>query len=237
MSLETTPTTTTPGMSRPLATRLVPTSTSTRPSVKASSTRSAAPRRSTMSRSRRADAQHREAFADLALDAFRAAAEVADPRRRAVRAAGRERCRATAVVAAQGRAGLVIDEGALAIRAGLDVTAVAAQDDGRAPPPVQDQDGLVARAGVEGSECGHERSRQEPAFAGGQLGAQVHDLDRRQGADGASEQGDAPVRPHPGPPDVSTAGVADPRTTAAPASSPRRIATSRAWSRGVRSLL
>jgi hypothetical protein len=38
-------------------------------------------------------------------------------------------------------------------------------------------------------------------------------------------------------PKLSTAGVAEPRMTAAPASSPRRIATSRAWSRGVRSLL
>ena len=79
-----------------------------------------------------ADAQPGEALADLALDAFRAAAEVADPRRGAGRAARRERRRPTAVVAAQRRAGLVVDERSLAVRAGLDVAAVAAQHDRRA---------------------------------------------------------------------------------------------------------
>ena len=78
------------------------------------------------------DAQPREPLADLALDAFRAAAEVADPRRGAGRAARRERRRPAAVVAAQRRPGLVVDERPLAVRAGLDVAAVAAQDDRRA---------------------------------------------------------------------------------------------------------
>ena len=69
-----------------------------------------------------ADAQTREGVADLALDPFRAAAEVADPGRCAGRAARRERRRPPAVVAAQGRPGLVVDERTLAVRAGLDVT-------------------------------------------------------------------------------------------------------------------
>ena len=74
-----------------------------------------------MSRSRRADPQAREPLAHLALDPLRAAAEVADPRRAAGRTARRERPGAAAVVAAERRAGLVVDERPFAVRAGLDV--------------------------------------------------------------------------------------------------------------------
>ena len=65
-----------------------------------------------------ADAEPREAVPDLALEALRAAAEVADPRRAALRAAGRHRPGAAAVVAAQGLARLVVDERPGAVRAG-----------------------------------------------------------------------------------------------------------------------
>ena len=79
------------------------------------------------------DAQARRPLADLPLEPLGAAAEIADPGRGAVRAAGRQRAsRRPAVVAAQGRAGLVVDERPLALRARLDVPAVAAQDDRRA---------------------------------------------------------------------------------------------------------
>jgi hypothetical protein len=48
------------------------------------------------------------------------------------------------VMAAQRRPGLVVDERALAVRAGLDVAAVAAEHDRRGPAPVDRQDRLIA---------------------------------------------------------------------------------------------
>src|SRR4029078_9741343 len=57
------------------------------------------------------DPEPREPLADLLLHPFRPAAGVADRGRLAVRAAGRDRRRPPAVVAAQARAGLVVHEG------------------------------------------------------------------------------------------------------------------------------
>ena len=74
-----------------------------------------------------ADAQLREADADLLLDALGAAAQVADARRGARRAAPRERRRRAAVVAAQRHDCGVEDQRALALGADLDVAAVAAE--------------------------------------------------------------------------------------------------------------
>ena len=106
-SAETTPTSVTSGMSRPLATRLVPTRTSILPSAKASRTRCTAPLCSATSRSRRPDSKSGEGRPNLLLDPLRAAAQVADPGRAAGRAARRQRRSRPAVVAAQRHAGLV----------------------------------------------------------------------------------------------------------------------------------
>ena len=104
MSADTTPTSVTSGTSRPLATRLVPTRTSRPPAGE----RVEHPVGGALALDdvavEAADAQGREPLPDLALDALRAAAEVPDPRRRARRAAGRDRPGAAAVVAAQRRA-------------------------------------------------------------------------------------------------------------------------------------
>ena len=90
MSAETTPTSIDLGMSRPLATRLVPTRTSS----PARGERVEDPLRGALALDdvavQAADPETREPLADLALDPLRATAEVADPRRAAVRAAGGE---------------------------------------------------------------------------------------------------------------------------------------------------
>ena len=219
---ETTPTSVTAGMSRPLATRLVPTRTSSRavgegvddPLRRAAVLDDVAVEA--------ADPQAREALADLALDAFRAAAEVADPGRAAGRAARRERRRPAAVMAAQRRPGLVVDERALAVGAGLDVAAVAAQDDRRGPAPVEDEDRLVAGARSSAAE----RRRQRRATAGRACppasSARRSTTSTVGGAPaGAIGQDDAVVvarraRGRRSRPPASR----DPRTTAAPASRP-----------------
>src|SRR6185503_10820740 len=82
-----------------------------------------------------ADTQRREPLAHLALDALGAAAEVADARGAAARAARRHGPRPSAVVASERAARLVIDERPRAIRARRHVAAVAAEHDrGRAAP-------------------------------------------------------------------------------------------------------
>ena len=65
----------------------------------------------------------------LVLDPLGPSAEIADPGRAAVRAAGRNRRRAATVVAAERGPSLVVDERSLALGTGLDVAAVAAEDD------------------------------------------------------------------------------------------------------------
>ncbi len=126
-----------------------------------------------------ADAESREPVADLALHPFRATTEIADPRGLAGRTAGRERRRPAAVVAAERRAGLVVDERSLAVRAGLDMTAVAAEHHGRRPAPVQHEDGLVAGRRVEGGQRRCQRSRDQAALTVGELLSKIDDLDLR----------------------------------------------------------
>src|SRR3990172_8341030 len=129
------------GTSRPFVTRLVPTSTSSRPVARASRILVAAPRPSATSPStppapcghtpiRPGEAISGERLAHLALQALRSAAEVADSGGSAGRAAARQgRCPA-AMGAAQRHAGLVVDQWTRALGAGLDRTAIPAQDDG-----------------------------------------------------------------------------------------------------------
>src|SRR4051812_10368993 len=71
------------------------------------------------------DPQHGISIADLTLDTLGAATEIADPRRATGRAAGRERRRPPAVMAAKRDPGLMKHEWPLAVRARLDVTAIA----------------------------------------------------------------------------------------------------------------
>ena len=201
-------------------------------------TRSAAPRCSTTSRSRRPTRSAGKRLADLALDALRAAAEVADPRRAAGRAARGQRRRPAAVMAAQRRSGLVVDERPLAVRAGLDVAAVAAQHDRRRPAPVEDEDRLVAAGRVERAERLGQRAREQAAVARGQLRAEVDDLDGRRRAGRPRRQHDPVVARRRGrgrrcrPPASPSRGRPRRRPGAR-----ARIAASRAWRRGVRSLL
>ena len=143
------------------------------------------------------------------------------------------------MVAAKRRAGLVVDERPLALRAGLDVAAVPAQDDRRGAAPV-DRRGSPGRPRPRSSAAERRRQavRQQPAIALAKLLPEVDDLDvgpaARSGARAGRRAGTSRLAPRP---TLSTAGVALPRIAAAPASSASRSAASRAWSRGVRSLL
>ena len=140
-------------------------------------------------------------LADLALHPFGPAAQVADPGRRAGRAAGRRRPRPAAVMAAQRRAGAVVDERPVAVRARLDMAAVPAHDDRRRPAPVEHQDRAVAGAGVERRQRGGQRVGDQAPVAGRQLGAQVDGGDERLRARrahrAARRDGTAPPGPAP----------------------------------------
>ena len=226
-------------MSRPLATRLVPTRTSSRPSRECVDD----PLGGTLALDdvavEPADAQTREALADLALDTFRAATEVADPRRRAAGqrlAIGR---RGPAVMAAQRAAGRVVDERPLALGTGLDVAAVATHHDRRGAPPVDDEDRPLAGGRVERAESGADEpaeiSPRLPAASSARRSTtSTSRRASRSGGPGGRLGGR--FRRGRGRPYRRPASRC-PRTTAAPASRPSSIAMSRAWSRGVRSLL
>ena len=163
----------------PLATRLVPTRTSRRPSAKASRTRSAAPLRSATSRSSRPTRRPGSASRTSSLDALRAAAEVADPRRPAGRTARRQGRRRAAVVAAQ-RACRPGGRRAGARTRGSAWTWPQSRHSTTEAVPRR----LITR--IARSPAGNGRARpsappaagQQPAVAGGQLGAEVDDLDR-----------------------------------------------------------
>ncbi len=96
-------------------------------------------------------------------------------------------------MAAQGGARLVVDERAIAIGAGLHVTAIPAQHDGCRPPAVEDQDRLIARVVVERPERGHQRTRQQPALTRREFFPQIHDFHRGRLPDGSILQGDPVV--------------------------------------------
>jgi hypothetical protein len=153
-----------------------------------------------------ADAQAGEGVADLALDAFRPAAQITDARRAARRTARCERRRPTAVMAAQRRPGLVVDERALAIRTGLDVAAIPAHDDRRRAAPVEHQDRLLAGRAVEPIEGSRQRAREEATLAGSEFGAEVDDLHGRCRTDRTGRQDDPIVVACPGPPDALDGG-------------------------------
>src|SRR4029079_437265 len=124
----------------------------------------------------------------LLLDALRSAAQVADPGRSAIRAAGGDRRSPAAVVAAKGRAGLVVDERAFAVRTGLDVAAVPAEDDRRGAAAVDRQDRLVAGRAVHGRHRLDPPPRQQSAIARLQLLTEVDDLDHGPRASRAVRQ-------------------------------------------------
>ena len=100
------------------------------------------------------------------------------------------------------------------------MAAVAAQDDRRGPAPVDDEDRLVAGRASSAASAATSRPESRPRLPARELLAQVDDLDdgpaRRSAASAGRPGGSAPSRARP---TLSTAGVALPRTTAAPASS------------------
>ncbi|MEA2484196.1 MAG: error-prone polymerase, partial [Thermoleophilaceae bacterium] len=124
-------------------------------------------------------AQVRESDLDLALHALRAAAQVLDADRVARRAAPRHRRRRAAVMAAQRQRAGMEHERPLALRADLDVAAVAANDDGRAAAPIDHEDGLLRSLGVQRLERLCKSPRQEAPIARRKLGTKVDDLDFR----------------------------------------------------------
>ena len=140
----------------------------------------------------------REPRPDLALDPLRAAAEVPDPGRAARRAAGRDRPRAAAVVAAERGARLVVHERPVAVGARLDRAAVPAQHHRGRPAAVEDEDRAVAGLRVEAGEGLRERVREQAAVAGRELRAEVDGRDEGLGAGGPHGQDRAPVRAGPG---------------------------------------
>ena len=149
-----------------------------------------------------ADPQRREAPADLTLDPLRAAAEVPDPGRGTSRAAGREQRGGAAVVAPQGVAGLVVHQRPTALRTGLDVTTVAAHDHRGRTAAVDDEDRPVAGPRVEVLEGLLQPIGQQAPVPGGELGAEVDELDDRWGAARPSRQPDATVLARPRPADA-----------------------------------
>src|SRR3990172_6786899 len=236
MSAETTPTSVTPGTSRPLVTRLVPTSTSIAPSVKASTNHPTPPLHPHPPRppARHVEAlgdeprppqhvdraggegihdqlggalaldhvavepahpQKGKALGDLALEALGAAAEIADAGGGAGRAARRRRRGRAAVMAAQGHAHGVKDEGPTALGADLHVAAIAAEDDARAAPTVEDEDGALPDGRVEAAQRVGQGTGEQRSIAGRELRPQVDDLDRRGTAGDALRQREAAELP------------------------------------------
>src|SRR5207249_2439308 len=126
---------------------------------------------------------------------LRAPTQVPDPRGAAGRTAGGQGRRPAAVVASQGRPGLVVDQRPVAIGARLDVPAVPANHDRRGASPVQDEDGLLPAGGVEGRQAGDEPAREQAAVAGGQLLTKINDLNGWRAANGTDVEHDPVVLP------------------------------------------
>ena len=171
----------------------------------------------------------------LLLDALGAAAQVADAHRAAGRAAPRHRRRGAAVVAAQRHDRGVEDERPLALRADLDVAAVAAEHDAGRAAPVDEQDGALAGRPVEGRERGRQGCRDQAAIALRQLGAQVHELHGHRAARATAVQAQvaqASLASQPDAHDVRRGGAEDDRGGGQPAQHERHVAR---LVRGVRS--
>ena len=98
--------------------------------------------------------------------------------------------------------GLVVDERSLAVRARLDVAAVAAQHDGRRAATIEHEDGLVARRRVEAAERRGQRPGQEPSLARRQLRAEIDHGDAGQFARRSAGEHDPTVAAGPGEPDA-----------------------------------
>src|SRR5215207_1651732 len=81
------------------------------------------------------------------------------------------------MMATEGRARLVVDERPLALGTRLDMAAVAAEDDGRGPAPVDREDRLLATVPVKSLQRLDEGSGQEPTIAAPELLPQVHHVD------------------------------------------------------------
>ena len=99
-------------------------------------------------------------------------------------------------------AGLVEDERPVAVRARLDVAAVAAQHDRRGPAAVDDEDRLVAAARIQRRERRGQPARDQPAIAVPKLLAEVDDFDRRRLARRPRRQDDPAICPVASPPDA-----------------------------------
>ena len=145
-----------------------------------------------------AHAQRREARRDLVLQALGPAAEVADPRRTAGRAAPRHRPAPPAVVAAQRHPGGVVDERPLAVGTGLDMAAVPAEHHRRRAAAVDQQDRPIPGTEVQRGERARQPGRDEAAVAGRQLGPQIDDLHRGRPPAGALDERNTAVHPRPG---------------------------------------
>src|SRR5687768_14678045 len=103
---------------------------------------------------------------------------------------------------AEGAAGLVEDERPFAFRAGLDVTAVAAEDDRCGAATVDRENRLLPRVGVEPAEGVDEAPREEPPVAGLELLSEVDDLDDGLGPGRSRRQLHPAVFPAPRPSDA-----------------------------------
>ena len=141
-----------------------------------------------MSRSSRPTRSRGRPLPHVAFHPLGAAAEVADARRCAVRAARHRWSRGAAVMAAQRHAGLVEDERQSAFGAALDVAAIPADHDGRAAPAVDHEDCAIPVLGIEAAERRRQCNGEEAAVAGRQLGPQVHEVDVGRGAGGPRRQ-------------------------------------------------
>src|SRR5207245_6196727 len=115
----------------------------------------------------------------LLFDAFGADAEALDVAAAAGRASARKRLGAAAVVALQAAQGRVVDEGDAAVRTFARLAAVAAEDEGRQPAPIQEQDRLLA-ALQRSTDCRVQLAAQGAEVLRRNFGTHIDDGDRWQ---------------------------------------------------------
>ena len=192
-------------MSRPFVTRLVPTRMSSRAARERVDDALRRPAPLDDVAVQPADPEVREPPPDLVLDALRAAAEVADPRRAAVRAAGRDR-RRPARSDGSGASSRPGGRRAAARTPGQVWTWPQSRHrtTDAVPRRLIVEDRLVAgRRGRGRAIASTSRSDSSPRLPAAQLLAEVDDLDRRPGAGRAVRQDDPPVASLARPPDRS----------------------------------